>query len=108
MTLRQLDAGAQGKFVRHFISRGLAAFARLQAETPGPLSMGSTITLPDVLLVPQLAHARRFRVPLDGLTELLDIEDALKDHPAFHAAHPLQQPDCPEDVLEKMPWLAEY
>ncbi|HSK03077.1 MAG TPA: maleylacetoacetate isomerase [Kofleriaceae bacterium] len=77
-----------------FISAGLAAFARVAAETAGAFCVGDAPTIADCCLVPQLASARRFGAETSGLGQLLEIEARCLALPAFADAAPDQQPDA--------------
>lgn len=77
-----------------FISGGLAAFARLAAETAGAFCVGDAPTIADCCLVPQLASARRFGADISALGQLLEIEARCLALPAFADAAPDQQPDA--------------
>ncbi len=78
-----------------WIGDGLAAFEKLVAAHPetGRFSHGDSLTLADVLLVPQLGNARRWKVPLDAMPTLQRIEAACLELDSFRRAHPSQQPD---------------
>ncbi len=73
---------------------GLAPCETLIANEPGPFCFGSTPTIADLCLVPQLANARRFGVDLAGFPRLLRAEAAAKDLKAFADAAPDRQPDA--------------
>jgi maleylacetoacetate isomerase len=71
---------------RHWIGSG---FAALEAGAPGEGLFGGTApNLADICLVPQLANARRFEVPLEAYPRLVRIDAALRVIPAFAAAAP--------------------
>lgn len=73
---------------------GLAACEKLVAGNPGPFCFGPAPTLADVLLVPQLANARRFKVDVSAFPRLLQAEAAALALDAFKRAAPDQQPDA--------------
>jgi maleylpyruvate isomerase len=73
---------------------GLAACETLIANEPGPFCFGSTPTIADLCLVPQLANARRFGVDLAAFPRLLQAETAAKNNKAFADAAPERQPDA--------------
>jgi maleylpyruvate isomerase len=73
---------------------GLTACETLIADEPGPFCFGSTPSLADLCLVPQLANARRFGVDLAGFPRLLKAETAARDLKAFADAAPDRQPDA--------------
>jgi maleylpyruvate isomerase len=78
---------------RHWILKGgLEAVERL--IEPGPFCFGSSPTLADICLVPQLYSARRFSVPLEALPKVLAVDAACGELPAFRAAHPSAQADA--------------
>ena len=95
-TLRKLKAlGVEtGPWVQGFLGDGLAAFAHFAAETAGAFCVGDAPTIADVCLVPQLASARRFGVPLERFPQLLEIEARCLSLPAFADAMPDRQPDA--------------
>lgn len=73
---------------------GLEACEALLAEVPGPFCFGTSPTLADICLVPQLGNARRFGVDLARFPRLLEREAACGRLPAFAAAVPDRQPDA--------------
>jgi maleylpyruvate isomerase len=72
---------------------GLEACEQLIAGEPGPFCFGDKPTLADVLLVPQLGNARRFKADISGFRRILEAEAACTAHPAFADAAPERQPD---------------
>ena len=87
---------AKNAWYRHWIDVGLGALESQLARDPatGTFCHGEAPTLADVCLVPQLANARRFGIPLDGYPHLLRIEATCNALPAFAAALPEKQPDA--------------
>jgi maleylpyruvate isomerase len=85
--------GDPAEWVKPFIAGGLAAYARAMAGVSGKFSVGDAPSIADCCLVPQLASARRFHVPIDS-AELLAIEERCLALPAFAKAMPDQQPDA--------------
>jgi len=73
---------------------GLAACEKLAAGNPGPFVFGAAPTLADVLLVPQLVNARRFKVDVAAFPRLLAAETAMLALDAVKRAAPDQQPDA--------------
>jgi maleylpyruvate isomerase len=80
-------------WARDVIAGGFDALAALVADTPGPFAFGHRPTLADVLLVPQMANARRFGVTLRW-PRLEGIEAACMALPAFADTRPECQPDA--------------
>jgi len=77
---------------QHWILDGFEALEALLG--PGPYAFGSEITLADVCLVPQVANARRFKVPLDKFPRIVAADAACNKLAAFDKARPENQPDA--------------
>ena len=61
---------------------------------PGPYAYGAEATLADICLVPQVANARRLKVPLDSYPKIVAVDAACAKLPAFEQARPEHQPDA--------------
>jgi maleylacetoacetate isomerase len=61
---------------------------------PGPYAYGDAPGLADICLVPQVANARRFNVPLDNFPKIVAVDAACQRLPAFDRARPENQPDA--------------
>jgi maleylpyruvate isomerase len=87
---------ARNSWYRHWIDLGLSALEAQLALDPatGAFCHGAAPTLADIVLVPQLANARRLPMPLVGYPTLLRIEAACNALPAFATAAPEHQPDA--------------
>jgi maleylpyruvate isomerase len=90
---RGLDQAAVDGWAREVIEPGLAACARLIANRSGPFCFGDAVTLADVVLIPQMANARRFGARTD-FPRLEAIEAAALALPAFAGARPEAQADA--------------
>jgi glutathione S-transferase len=55
---------------------------------------GDEPTLADVLLVPQVYNAHRFKVPLDDFPRIVEVDAHCNTLPAFIDAQPENQPDA--------------
>ncbi len=88
-TYGQDDAGV-GAWNRHWTGMGLKSFQDfVERDYSGRrFCCGDAVTLADVMLVPQMANARRQGVDLGPLSRLVEIDAALKALPAFVAAAP--------------------
>ena len=76
----------------HWIIEGFTALEKL--IEPGPYACGSQVTVADICLVPQVANARRFKVPLDKFPKIVAVDAACMKLPAFDKARPENQPDA--------------
>jgi maleylacetoacetate isomerase len=76
----------------HWIIEGFNAIEAM--ITPASYSCGAQVTLADICLVPQVANARRFKVPLEAFPKIVAAEQACLKLPAFDKARPENQPDA--------------
>jgi maleylacetoacetate isomerase len=79
----------------HWVAEGFRACEHFSVSFAhdGPYAFGKDVTLADVLLVPQMYNARRFKVPLDEYPRLVAVVDACNELQAFSAAAPENQSD---------------
>lgn len=87
------DEAAVSSWAAQTIEDGFEAFDALIADHAGRYCFGDTVTLADVMLVPQLVNARRFGAELRW-PRLLAIETACLELDAFRRAMPENQPDA--------------
>ena len=92
----QIDADAKAKWYRHWVTLGFTALETLLASSPdtGAFCHGDTPTLADCCLIPQIANARRFDIPLDAFPQIQRIEAACMALSAFERAAPQAQADA--------------
>jgi maleylpyruvate isomerase len=86
------EQAALDTWYHHWILEGFAAIESLIGS--GPYAFGKDISLADVCIVPQVANARRFKVPLDRFPKIVAVDAACAKLPAFEAARPEKQPDA--------------
>ncbi len=95
-TQQGCDASAVNAWYAHWIAQGFAALecnaSRLSGD--GRHMYGSSVTLADVCIVPQMANARRFNCDLAPYPMLRAICAHLESLPAFARAAPEVQPDA--------------
>ena len=77
---------------RHWVLEGFTAVEAMLG--PGPYACGAHVTLADLCLVPQVANARRFQVPLEAFPKIVAAEAACRKLAAFDKARPENQPDA--------------
>jgi maleylacetoacetate isomerase len=77
------------RWYRHWIVEGFTALeAMAVADRCGPYLGGENPSIADVFLVPQMANARRFDVPLDDFPTLVACDAAASALDAFASAAP--------------------
>ena len=83
-----------GEWYRHWIKLGFAALeAQTAAHAESAYVFGDAPTLADVMLVPQMANARRFKTDLSPFPRLVAWDENARKHPAFIKAAPENQKD---------------
>jgi maleylpyruvate isomerase len=97
LAVLRLDFGADEDAVNHWyhdwIHRGFAALeAQMKARPASTYAFGDTVTLADVVLVPQMANARRFKVDLSAYPRLVAADAAAIALAPFVKAAPENQP----------------
>ena len=90
------DAAGVDRWYHHWLREGFVGLEELARRHSGDGRhlYGTTVTLADVCLVPQLYNARRFRFDLAPFPRLTAIGAALEALPGFAAARPEVQPDA--------------
>jgi maleylacetoacetate isomerase len=76
----------------HWILDGFEAIEAM--IRPAPYACGSEVTLADICLVPQVANARRLKVPLDRFPKIAAADAACAPIAAFERARPENQQDA--------------
>jgi maleylpyruvate isomerase len=77
----------------HFIKRGLSGLEARARELSGRFLVGDSVSIADVLLIPQLYASRRFNATLETYPTLLRVEAECLKLEGFAVAHPDRQPD---------------
>jgi maleylpyruvate isomerase len=86
------EQAAIDAWYHHWILVGFEALEALLRG--GPYAFGSRVTLADICLVPQVANARRFKVPLERFPKIVAVDAACLALPPFDKARPENQPDA--------------
>lgn len=92
----KVDDEAKNEWYRHWAESGLQAVEAMLEQSPrtSRYCHGDTPTLADICLVPQVANARRFGCNLDAMPQVLRIDAACRELPAFERAAPESQMDA--------------
>lgn len=93
------DKEKRAAWLQHWLTRGLTAFESLMANAEaegikGPFAFGTTLSMADCCLIPQVYAARRFGIDLVPFPRILRAEAAGADLPFVAAAKPEAQPDA--------------
>ena len=92
LTHLSTDENVRSQWVQYFNARGLAALEAALGGVErefgaGRYSVGDQLTLADIYLVPQVATALRFQVPLDAFPRFADLR-GLHAASGGHRGHP--------------------
>jgi maleylacetoacetate isomerase len=84
------------QWAQHWIDLGLSALQEMIVAQPkhGNFCFGTSPTLADICLIPQLGNARRYGCDLSKYPTILGIEKNCNALPAFANAAPEKQPDA--------------
>ena len=86
------EQSAIDAWYHHWIIEGFTALEALISAAP--YACGADVTLADICLVPQVANARRLKMPLDSFPKIIAVDRACLALPAFERARPENQPDA--------------
>lgn len=91
-----VDDAARDEWYRHWVDLGLSAIEAMLADNPdtGTFCHGDSPTFADVLLVPQVANARRLDCDLSAMPNVVRIDAECMSLDAFNKAAPANQPDA--------------
>ncbi len=90
------DDAAIAGWYEHWIVRGFKVLEQMLPSS-GDFCVGASATLADIVLVPQVANARRYpQIDLTQFPNILRIDAALQKLKPFHDAAPAQQPEAKE------------
>jgi len=88
------DEATKNTWYRHWVREGLVAFERQLEQLPaGRYCFGTTPTLADCCLVPQIFNGKRFDCDFSGLPRTMAAFEACMALDAFQAAQPSACPD---------------
>jgi maleylacetoacetate isomerase len=93
------DKEKRSAWLRYFLARGLTAFEALMAAAEkdgvkGPFAFGTSLSMADCCLVPQVNAARRFNVDLASFPRIVQAEAAAMELPFVASAAPDAQADA--------------
>ncbi|MCK6509924.1 maleylacetoacetate isomerase [Myxococcota bacterium] len=81
---------------KYWIERGFEGLERLLVQTAGAFAVGEQVTFADVLIVPQVYNADRFRVEMADYPTIARVASTAGALDAFRSAAPDIQPDTPK------------
>jgi maleylpyruvate isomerase len=88
------DEAQISAWIGRWILEGFTALEQMIDRHGAGFSYGSTPTVADCYLIPQIYSAERFSIDLSAFPKILGVAAAAADHPAFIAAHPSRQADA--------------
>jgi maleylacetoacetate isomerase len=84
----------KNRWYRHWVETGLEVVERQLAAQPAAFCHGSTPTLADCVLVPQIFNAQRFNCRTDHVPNVMRVFDACMKLEAFERSRPENCPDA--------------
>jgi maleylacetoacetate isomerase len=90
----KLPEETKDSWYRHWVETGLQTVDRQLAANPSAYCHGSTPTLADCVLVPQIFNAKRFNCRLDHVPQVMRVFEHCMNNAAFEAARPENCPDA--------------
>lgn len=82
------------EWLARFTMQAMLSVEKTLADEDGTYCIGTTPTIADVFLVPQIFGAKRFGIALEEMPRLNEVYERCVEHPAFIKAHPENQPDA--------------
>lgn len=86
------------EWAQHWINSGFRALEQRLATSAGKYCVGDEVSMADCCLLPQVFNARKSDIDMRQYPIISRIEGELETIPAFIAAHPTNQPDCPTEL----------
>lgn len=86
--LHSSDAEEQKRWAQHWIRKGLHAYETVARETAGKFSVGNSLSIADLFLIPQCYNAGRQEVSLDEFPLLKKIVEVASQTQSYVDSHP--------------------
>ncbi|KAJ1986491.1 Glutathione S-transferase zeta-1 [Dimargaris cristalligena] len=96
--LQKVDQAERTEWAKNTIEKGFEALETMLVPVASQYCVGSSVTLADVCLAPQMWNAQRFGVDLDRFPTIGRVCHNLMELEEFRAAHWQNQPDCPPEL----------
>ncbi|KAG6545931.1 hypothetical protein Mapa_012591 [Marchantia paleacea] len=87
---------ARLEWAQQYIIRGFTALESMLEKTSGKYCFGDEITLADVLLIPQMNNANRYKVDMSPFPTLVRLRDSLYELELVQNSTVEKQPDFPK------------
>ena len=89
----EVSDAQKNAWYHHWIALGFTALeSQIKAA---PYCDGSSVTMADVYLIPQVYNALRFNQDMSAYPKIMSVWEHCSQQQAFIDAHPDNQPDCP-------------
>jgi len=95
--IRPLGVAAEN-WQQEFMGAGLEAYEKVASLTSGKFSVGEEVTMADVVLVPAVDGALRFKVDMAQYPTIMRIYEEAQKLEAFNRGSWKTQPDTPEEL----------
>lgn len=91
-------AAVRAQWAKELITEGLAAYEAIAKDVAGSYSVGDTVSMADVCLVPAVWGAERFNVDMHAFPTVVRVCERLAGLDAVRRAHWKSQGDTPEEL----------
>ena len=81
-------------YAKHWISRGIEAYEKSVKNKAGKFSVGDTLTIADICLIPQVYNAKRFKLDMESLPTINQIWSNSMELASCIASSPENQIDA--------------
>lgn len=86
------------QWTQHWMNQILSSCEKQLTDSQGNFCFGNEVSAADLFLIPMVFSAKRFSVDIQPYVKISKIVENCLHLEAFQRAHPMNQPDTPEDL----------
>jgi maleylacetoacetate isomerase len=91
----------KNKWIHHWMQSGFSACEKMLEKHAGVFCFGDQVSAADILLIPHLVTAQRYKFPIEQFKKMNLILNHCMSIDSFKRAHPFRQIDTPEELRLK-------
>jgi maleylacetoacetate isomerase len=95
------DKTKQAAFAKEIVTKTFHGLEERVKETSGKYSVGDSVTLADIFVVPMVVNAYIWKIDMTQFPTLARLHKSLLEIPEFKNAHPFNREECPEELRLK-------